>query len=57
MVFIQIHTICFFFDFDFFHYSWFAVFCQFSTAQHGDPVTHTCIHLEYNVGISSHEEK
>ena len=28
----------------FFHYSWFTVFCQFSTVQHGDPVTHTCIH-------------
>ena len=31
-------------DFYHFHYSWFAVFCQFSTAQQGDPVTHTCIH-------------
>ena len=30
--------------FMFFHYSWFIVFCQFSTVQHGDPVTHTCIH-------------
>ena len=28
----------------FFHYSWFIVFCQFSTVQHGDPDTHTCIH-------------
>ena len=28
----------------FFHYSWFTVFCQFSAVQHGDPVTHTCIH-------------
>ena len=31
-------------NFYFFHYSWFTVFCQFSTAQQGDPVTHTCIH-------------
>ena len=23
-------------DFYFFHYSWFTVFCQFSTIQHGD---------------------
>ena len=28
----------------FFCYSWFTVFCQFSTAQQGDPVTHICIH-------------
>jgi len=28
----------------FFHYSWFTVFCQFSTAQQGNPVIHTCIH-------------
>ena len=27
-----------------FHYTWFIVFCQFSTIQHGDPHTHTCIH-------------
>ena len=27
--------------FIFFHYSWFTVFCQFSTAQHDDPVTYT----------------
>ena len=25
----------------FFHYSWFAVFCQSSTVQQGDPLTHT----------------
>ena len=30
--------------FIFFHYSWFTVFCQFSAAQQGDPVTYTCIH-------------
>jgi len=30
--------------FIFFHYSWFTVFSQFSTAQHGDPVTYACIH-------------
>lgn len=37
---------CFLFfnnDFHFFHYSWFTVLCQFSTAWQGDPVTHTCI--------------
>ena len=28
-------------DFYFFHYSWFAVFCQFFTVQQGDLVTHT----------------
>ena len=28
----------------FFHYSWLTVFCQHSTVQHGDPVTHTCTH-------------
>jgi len=27
-------------DFYFFHYSWFTVFCQFSTIQQSDPVTH-----------------
>ena len=32
-----------FHDFYFFHYSWFTVFRHFSTVQHGDPVTHTCI--------------
>ena len=26
-----------------FYYSCFTVFCQFSTVQHVDPVTHTCI--------------
>ena len=31
-------------DFYFFHYSWFTVFCHFSTLQPGDPVTHTHIH-------------
>ena len=30
-------------DFYFFHYNWFTVPCQFSTVQHGDPVTH-CKH-------------
>ena len=30
-------------DFYFFHYSWFTVFCQFSAAQQGDPVKHTCV--------------
>ena len=30
--------------FNFLDYSWFTVFCQFSTVQQGDPVTHTHIH-------------
>ena len=30
--------------FVFFHYSWLAAICQFSTVQHGDPVTHLGIH-------------
>ena len=38
-------------DFDFFHYSWFTVFCQFSIVQHGDAVTHICTHSILN-GIS-----
>ena len=29
----------------FLHYSWFTVFCQLSTVQNGDPVTHTYIHF------------
>ena len=31
-------------DFYFLHHSWFTVFCQFSTVQQGDPVTHAYIH-------------
>ena len=31
-------------DFYFFHYSWFTMFCRFSTVQQGDPVTHTHVH-------------
>ena len=31
-------------DFYFFHYSWSTVFCQFSTAQQGHPITRTCIY-------------
>ena len=27
-------------DFYFFHYSWFTVFCPFSTVHQGDPITH-----------------
>ena len=34
----------FFNDFYFFHYSWFTVFCRFSTVQQSDLVTHTYIH-------------
>ena len=36
----------FFFNkyFKFFHYSWFTMFCQFSTVQQCDSITHTCIH-------------
>ena len=30
--------------FYFFHYSWFPVFCQYSTIQQNDPVTYTYIH-------------
>ena len=45
---ISIHYAQFFIPFItifiFFHYSWFTLFYQFSTIQHGDPVTHTCIH-------------
>ena len=35
-------------DFYFFHCSWFTVFCQFSTVQQGDPVTHTCTHAFFS---------
>ena len=38
--------ILFYNDFNFFHYGWFIVFCQFSSVQQGDPVTHTSIHQE-----------
>ena len=31
-------------DFCFFQYGWFTEFCQFSTVQQSDPVTHTSIH-------------
>ena len=31
--------------FIFFHYSWFTVFCPFSTVQQSDPVTHTYIYF------------
>ena len=43
---LLLHLFISFFNNDsyFFHYSWFTVFCQFSTVQQGDPVTHTCIH-------------
>ena len=40
----KIYSYYFLNDFYFFHYSWFTVFCQFSTVQQGDPVTHTCTH-------------
>ena len=36
-------------DFYFFHYSWYTVFCQFSTAQQGDPVTYTYIHYFFHI--------
>ena len=45
--FIMVKTFKYFFIYwflFFFYYSWFRVFCQFSTVHHGDPVTHTCIH-------------
>ena len=38
------HRFFFINDFYFFHYSWFAVFCQFSTVQQSDLVTHTHTH-------------
>ena len=41
---IQIPLQTIFNDFYFFHYSWLTVFCQFSTVQESDPMTHTCIH-------------
>ena len=44
----------------FFHYTWFTVFCQFSIIQHGDPVTHTCIHSffsHYHVHVSCNSLK
>ena len=33
-----------------FHYNWITVFCQFSTVQQSDAVTHACTHhtLEYD---------
>ena len=37
-------TLFFYNDFYFVHDSWFTVFCQFSAAQRGDPITHTCTH-------------
>ena len=37
--------ILFYNDFYSFHYSWFTVFCQFSTVQQGDPVTHNMYRL------------
>ena len=42
---VQYLNFVYFFKYNdfFFPYSWFTVFCQFSTVQHGDPVTHTCI--------------
>ena len=38
--------------FIFFHYNQFTVFCQFSAVQHGDPVTHTCIHFFLTLSCS-----
>ena len=35
----------FLYNFYFFYYSWFTVFCQFSTVQQSDPVTYTHIFL------------
>ena len=43
-IFLQLQFFLYIIIFIFFHYSWFTVFCQFSTVQHGDPITHTCIH-------------
>ena len=41
----------FFYNFNFFHYSWFTVFCPFSPVQQGDPVTHTCIHSFFSLSF------
>ena len=38
-------------DFYFFHYSWFTVFCQFSTTQKSDPVTHIHTHTHTHTHI------
>ena len=45
----------FFNDFYFFHHSWFTVFCQFSTVQQGDPVTHTYIHSFSHIVMLHHK--
>ena len=41
-------------NFYFFHYSWFTVFCQFSTVQ-GDPVRHTYIHYFSHIIMLHHK--
>ena len=41
--------VIYFNDFCFSHYSWFTVFCPLSTAQQGDPVTHTYTHSSSHI--------
>jgi len=42
-------------DFNFFHYSWYTVSCQFSTLQPSDPVTHTYIHSHSHIIMLHHK--
>ena len=48
-------TSFFFNDFYFFHHIWFTVFCQFSTVQQGDPVTHAYIHSFSHIIMLHHK--
>ena len=41
--------------FYFFHYYWFTVFCQFSTIQQGDSVTHKYIHSFSHIIMLPHK--
>lgn len=43
----QLIKSCLFFNYYFFHYIWFILFHQFSTAQQIDPVTYTYIHYSH----------
>ena len=46
--------IVFFNDFYFFHYSWFTVFCQFSTVQQWPSLTHTHTHTHTHLCTHTH---
>ena len=49
--------VCFFIlNYFLFHYSWFTVYCQFSTVQQGESVTHAYIH-SCNGGSLTHWER